>query len=442
MISRSIEFEFFRLGVDLHFEPRCRLVHEVDRLVWQKTFGDVAVRERRRRDQRAVGDAHTVMCLVFVLEPAQDRDRVLDGRLADIDRLETAGERRILLDMLSVFVERSGANAMQFAASQRWLEQVRRVHRAVGLARADDRVHLVDEKNVGAGRRRYFLQHGLEPFLEFAAIFCAGDERAHVQRKELLVLEAFRHIAVDDAQREPLDDGGLSDARLADQHRIVLGPPREHLNRAADFLIAPDHRVEFAVASSLGEVARIFLQRVVGVFRRSTVGGTALAQRLDGGVDVLRGHAGIGEDFAGFGPFLQRERKQQPLDGDETISGFLARLLGHIEDPRQRGIEIDLAGASARDFGAFGECRLDGGQGLARIAARTVNEACGEPFGIVEQDLEQVLGRELLMPLAQRERLGGLDEALGAVGVFVEIHDLFPRPVPNARGAVGTSSLG
>ena len=60
----------------------------------------------------------------------------------------------------------------------------------------------------------------------------------------------------------------------------------------------------------------------------------------------------------------------------------------------------------------------------------------------VEQDLEQVLGRELLMPLAQRERLGGLDEALGAVGVFVEIHDLFPRPVPNARGAVGTSSLG
>ena len=29
----------------------------------------------------------------------------------------------------------------------------------------------------------------------------------------------------------------------------------------------------------------------------------------------------------------------------------------------------------------------------------------------VEQDLEQVLGRELLMPLAQRERLGGLDEA-------------------------------
>ena len=39
------------------------------------------------------------------------------------------------------------------------------------------------------------------------------------------------HVARDDALREPLDDRGLADARLADQHRVVLGAAREHLHR-------------------------------------------------------------------------------------------------------------------------------------------------------------------------------------------------------------------
>ena len=132
------------------------------------------------------------------------------------------------------------------------------------------------------------LQHGLQPLLELAAIFRAGDQRAHVEREQLLVLQALRHVAVDDAQREAFDDGGLADAGLADQHRIVLRAPRQHLDGAADFLVAADHRVELAVARRLRQVARIFLQRVIGVLGRRGVGRAALAQRLDGGVEVLR----------------------------------------------------------------------------------------------------------------------------------------------------------
>src|SRR6202034_2674638 len=70
-----------------------------------------------------------------------------------------------------------------------------------------------------------------------------------------------------------------------------------------------------------------------------------------------------------------------------------------------------------------------------RIAPGPVDQTGGEPLGVVEQHLEQVLGRKLLMSLAQRERLGGLDETAAAVRVFVEIHGLFPRPIPNALTA-------
>ena len=314
------------------------------------------------------------------------------------------------------------------------------VHRAVGLARADDGVHLVDEQDVGAGRRRDFLQHGLEPLLELAAIFRAGDQRAHVERQKLLVFEAFRHVAVDDAQRQTFDDRGLADARLADQHRIVLGAARQHLDGAADFLVAPDHRIELAVARRLGQVARVFLQRVVGVLGRRAVGGAALAQRFDGGVERLRRHAGMARIFPASLPFSSAKREQQPLDGDEAVAGLLARFLGGIEDARQRRIEINLSGATAGNLRALVERRLDSGKRLTRIAARTIDQPGGEPFGVVEQHLQQMFGRELLMSLAQRERLGGLNEAAAAIGIFVEIHvhslGLFRTPLRHERNIV------
>ncbi len=252
--------------------------------------------------------------------------------------------------------------------------------------------------------------------------------------------EAFRHVAVDDAQREALDDRGLADARLADQHRIVLGAAREHLDGAADLLVAADHRIELAVARRLGQIARVFLQRIIGVFGRGRIGGAALAQRFDRGIEVLRRDAGVGEDFSGLAVLLERQREQQALDGDEAVAGLLARFLGGLEHARQRRIEIDLAGAGARYFRALGQRRLDGGERLARIAAGAVDEPGGEPFRVVEQHLEQMLGRELLMSLAQRERLGRLDETAGAVGVLLEIHvaslGLFRTPQRRERNIV------
>jgi hypothetical protein len=44
----------------------------------------------------------------------------------------------------------------------------------------------------------------------------------------------------------PFDDGGLAHARLADQHRVVLGAALQDLDGAADLVVAADHRVELA----------------------------------------------------------------------------------------------------------------------------------------------------------------------------------------------------
>ena len=181
--------------------------------------------------------------LVALLEAAEDRDRVVDRRLRDEDGLEAPLERGVLLDALAVLVERRRADAAQLAARQRGLEQVRGVHRALGRAGADDRVQLVDEEDDLPVRRLDLLEHRLQAVLELAAVLRAGHERAHVERAEPLVLQRLRHVAADDALRDALDDRRLADAGLADEHRVVLRPPREHLHHAADLLVAADDRI-------------------------------------------------------------------------------------------------------------------------------------------------------------------------------------------------------
>ena len=68
------------------------------------------------------------------------------------------------------------------------------------------------------------LHDGLQPLLEVAAIARAGEQRAHVEREDRGVLQNLRHLALDDLAGEAFGDGGLADAGVADEQRVVLLP--------------------------------------------------------------------------------------------------------------------------------------------------------------------------------------------------------------------------
>ena len=123
-------------------------------------------------------------------------------------------------------------------------------------------MQLVDEADDLALGFFDLLQDRLQPLLKFAAIFRAGEHRAEIERDEAFVLQSFGHVARNDPLRESFDDRGLADAGFADQHRIVLGPARKDLDRAADLVVAPDDRIEFALACQLGQVVRVFRERL------------------------------------------------------------------------------------------------------------------------------------------------------------------------------------
>jgi hypothetical protein len=64
----------------------------------------------------------------------------------------------------------------------------------------------------------------------------------------------------------------------------------QHLDGAADFLVAADHRVELALARRFGEVAGILLQRVIGVLGPGAVRRAATAKGRDRCFQRLRRH--------------------------------------------------------------------------------------------------------------------------------------------------------
>ena len=72
----------------------------------------------------------------------------------------------------------------------------------------------------------------------------------------------FRHFVLDDLARQAFGDGGLADARIADEQRIVLRAAAEDLDRALDLGVAPDQRIDAAGLRLLVQVDAIGFERL------------------------------------------------------------------------------------------------------------------------------------------------------------------------------------
>ncbi len=120
------------------------------------------------------------MQVIALAQTAQNGDSVLDRRLIDQHRLEAPFQGLVLFDMLAVFVERGGADAMQLAPREHGLQQVAGVHGAFGLPRPHYRVQFVDEQNDAALGRLYFLEHGLQALFKLTAELGSRHQRTHI----------------------------------------------------------------------------------------------------------------------------------------------------------------------------------------------------------------------------------------------------------------------
>ena len=91
------------------------------------------------------------------------------------------------------------------------------------------------------------VEHLLDALFEVAAVAGARHQRPEIQREDRGVLQRFGHVALVDAERQPLGQRGLADARLAHQQRVVLAAAAQHLHDALELRGAADQRIDAAL---------------------------------------------------------------------------------------------------------------------------------------------------------------------------------------------------
>ena len=243
-----------RSGFGVHAHAAGSLVHEVDGLIGQETVVDIPHGQAHGGLHGLVGDCQLVVRLVLVSQTLEDLDGGFGGRLSHGHRLEAALQSGILLDVLAVLVEGGGAHHADLASGQGGLEDIGGVHGALGGAGAHDGVQLVDEQDHVAGL--FHLVDGLfDALFKFTPVLGAGHHARQIQRKNALIQQLLRHVGGSDALRQPLGDGGLADAGLADEHGVILGAAGQDLDDPLDLLFPPDDGIQLALTGGLRQIA-------------------------------------------------------------------------------------------------------------------------------------------------------------------------------------------
>ena len=132
-----------------------------------------------------------------------------------------------------------------------------------------------------------------------------------------LSLQRLGDVARDDPLREALDDRGLPDAGLADQHGVVLRAAGQHLDHAPDLVVAADHGVELAAAREVGEVAAVALEDLVLLLGVRVGDALTAADLRERGEDRVPLEPRLAQDRRRAGDALE-QREQQVLGATRT----------------------------------------------------------------------------------------------------------------------------
>ena len=273
-------------------------------------------------------------------------------RLVHLHGLEATFERSILLEVLAVLVDRGGTDGLELTAREQRLEDGCGVDGALGSTGADEGVDLVDEgDDVTAGAD--LLCDLLQALFEVTAVAASGDEGSEVESVELLVFQRLRHITANDRLGEAFDHGSLTDTGLTDQHRVVLGATGQDLHDPLHLLLAPDDRVEFAVARGLGEVAPELVKDLAsalgGLGGLAADGDLFLALVAGEQLDDLLAHAvevgaELHEHLRSDSFALANEPEQDVLGADVVVAELQRFAQAQLENLLRTGREGNVTG--------------------------------------------------------------------------------------------------
>ena len=381
--------QFRRHGIDFCTDQGAGFIHKVDGLVREKTVADIAIGQSRRGNKCAVMDPDAVVDLITFLQSAQDGNRVLHCRLIHLDRLEPSLQSRIFLNVLAVFVQGRGPDAVELSPCQHRLEKVPGIHTAFRPARADNGMQFIDEKDDPAFTAADLLQDRLQPFFKLPSVLCACNQCAHVQRKDRLAFQSFRYVSPDDSLGKPLCDRRLADTRLSDQDRVVLCFPGKDPDYIPDLRIPPDHRIQFVFSGPLHQICSVLRKGIIGILRIISRDGSGF-HFCQFGRKCRSCDGMIREDpFDGRGR-RRKNAEHQVFHGDISVSALLCSLFCCIEDFSGLGRHIQFTVSAAHARKSRNHC-VQLRENRIAVYAHFPEKRRDQPAVLVDQRVKQVL---------------------------------------------------
>ena len=228
-----------------------------------------------------------------------------------------------------------------------------------------------------------------------------------------------------DGLRQALHDGGLADAGLADQHRVVLGAPAQHLHHPLDFLLAADDGIELAFHRGGGQVATELVQhqrggRVARLAAAATGSGLRGLLALISGqqLDHLLTHAGqlgaqLDEDLGGHALALTNQAEKNVLGADVVVAELQRLAKAQLENLLRARGERDVAG---RRLLTLADDLLDLAADAFERDAQRLQRLGGYAFTLVNKSQQDVLGADVVVVEHPGFFLSQDDDPAGAVG--------------------------
>ncbi|MNL30188.1 hypothetical protein D3C87_1519090 [compost metagenome] len=116
--------------------------------------------------------------VLFIVAPKalENRDAILDTRLWHDNCLEATIKRAILLNMLTIFIQRRCTNQMKLTASKRRFEHISRIECTFSSTSAHKQMQLINKDN-DIFLLLQFTDHFFKAFFKFTSVFRTGYHR-------------------------------------------------------------------------------------------------------------------------------------------------------------------------------------------------------------------------------------------------------------------------
>ena len=180
----------------------------------------------------------------------------------------------------------------------------------------------------------------------------------------------------------------LPDARLADEHGVVLGAPAEHLLHALDLDVAADQRIELVLHRRFGQVAAELgkERRLLHARQR----GLLVEKRDDVFADGVEAHPFFHQDGRRNRSLFTEDPEQQMLGADVVVQQPIGFLGGKLQHALGLGAERDLD--RGRDLFAKDRAPFDFLANALEREVRAGKDPARQPLALANQSEEQVLG--------------------------------------------------